>query len=197
MGNPECGTPLLQMMAYSLSQGKRNQLKIDIVQFFIDRSANLSRVISAGCEIESSALEMSINLHRFDIAQLLIKEKVDPIYGGHPDLRPIFTEYSTFGTNEFLKWLLGDYLKNEIADFVDRLIADDVFSKFTMRNTLANEWGRNADHALLLCGHEEAISRLLSRKPELLNECDPFERTALHIAADKGDLESVKILLNR
>ena len=64
-------------------------------------------------------------------------------------------------------------------------------------NDFCTSLGRNVTHAILLSGHEETISCLLNKKPELLNECDPFKRTALHIAADEGDLQSVKILLNR
>ena len=197
MGNEESGTPLLQMMAYILIQQKRDQLNIDIVEFFTTESnTKLGRVLTAGEFENATALEMSINLFRFDASQCLIKARVDPIYGGDPDNRPIFVEYSQFGTNNFLIWLLDMYSKKgQITTFVDRLVGGDVFNPEI--NDFCTSLGRNVTHAILLSGHEETISCLLNKKPELLNECDPFKRTALHIAADKGDLHSVKILLDR
>ena len=196
MGNQMSGTPLLQLMAYVMIQHKKDHLNIDIVQFFIESNANLGRVLTAEDFENATALEMSINLFRFDATQCLIKAGVDPIYGGDPDNRPIFVEYSQFGSNYFLKWLLDVYSeKSEIPAFVDRLLVGDVFNH--EMNEFCNKMGRNVTHAILLSGHGETISCLLNKKPELLNECDPFKRTALHIAADKGDLQSVKILLDR
>lgn len=187
------------MMMYAILQKNKDQPKIDIVQFFIDKGEVLSRVLTAGGSENSSALDMSINLRRFDIARLLIEAGVDPIYGGDPQWKPIFLEYSQFGTNEFNKWLLDYYQKkNEIPAFVDRLLNGDVFSNRETQKIFSS-FGRNIVHTFLLCGHEGAVSCLLGRESgaDLLMECDPFKKTALHIAAEKGDIVNVKILLEQ
>ena len=198
MGNQFCGTPLLQMMTYAQIQQKQHQLSLNIVQFFIDNGAVLSRVLTAGMCENSSALEMSINLCRFDIAQKLIKARVDPIEGGDPDMKPIFLEYAQFGTNHFIKWLLGEHLKrDEVPAFMQRLLDGKVFFNPATNHYVSKIMGRNTAHTFLLSGHEEAVSCLLSRKPDLLKECDPFGKSALHLAAEKGDSVSVTILLDR
>ena len=197
MGNKSSGTPLLQMLNYSHIQQKQRQLDINIVQFFIDEGAVLSRVLSAGGCDNCTALEMSINLQRFDISQKLIEKGVDPIDGGDPNMMPIFVEYVQFGTNNFIKRLLEHYQKlHEIPTFVDRLLACNVFSSLETNHT-AKIMGRNVAHAFLLSGHHQAISRLLEKKSDLLKEKDPFMRTALHLAAFMGDSQSVKILLQK
>ena len=196
MGNPDSATPLLQMLAYFIIQNKPQQLDISIVQYFIDKRAVLSRVCSTGMCTNATALEISIGLCRLDVVKLLVKSGVDPILGGEPDMRPIFTEYVNFGSHEYMKWLLGDHLKSEIPAFVQRLLHLQVFSND------ATEWsasskGRNVAHAFLLSGNKEVTHCLLDRKPDLMKECDPFKKTALHLAAEKGDCESVRNLLDR
>ena len=117
MGNKSSGTPLLQMLNYSHIQQKQRQLDINIVQFFIDEGAVLSRVLSAGGCDNYTALEMSINLQRFDNSQKLIEKGVDPIDGGDPNMMTIFVEYVQFGTNNFIKWLLEHYQKINCVRF--------------------------------------------------------------------------------
>ena len=147
--------------------------------------------------MKNSALEMSINLCRFDIAQKLIKAGVDPIESGDPNKRPIFLEYAQFGTNHFIKWLLGEHLKgDEVTTFMKRLLDGEVFSN-SITNQFSESFGRNTAHTFLLSGNEEAVSYLLRWKPGLLNERDPFGKSALHLAAEKGDSVSVTILLNQ
>ena len=199
LGNECCGTPLLQMMIYAINLKDGDQLSIDIVQYFIEKGEFLSRVVTAGKCKNSSALEMSINLQRLDITQLLIEAGVDPIYGGDPDWKPIFLEYSQFGTNEFIKWLLDYYhKKNEMSAFIDRLLNGDVFSN-PVTHKYFSALGRNIVHTFLLCGDKGAVSDLLSREStaHFLTECDPFGKTALHIAAEKGDIVNVEILLEQ
>ena len=203
MGDDESGTPLIQMMAYFVIQKYKNkpeQLDISIVEHFIEKGAVLSRVLTAGICENSTAFELSFFLHRVDVAKVLVKKGVDPILCGDPYSKPIFTEYIEFGSLEFIKWLLFDHLENKekIHQFVDRLFdPKDVFI-ITNRN-VALRRGKNVAHAFLLSGHKEAISYMLSKKPDtdtdLMKECDSFNKTALHLAAERGDHESVHILL--
>ena len=198
MGNPSSGTPLLQMMKYAQIQRKQRLLDTDIVQFFIDNGAVLSRILTAGTCDKCTALELSINLHRIDMAQMLIEAGVDPIHGGDGTISSVFLEYAQFGTNEFVKWLLAYYEeRGEIPAFANRLVDDKVFSKPETRHIVTKILGRNAAHTFLLSGHKEIIECLLRRESDLLKECDPFKKTALHIAAEKGDIDSVKILLDQ
>lgn len=191
------------MLKYAQIQQKQHQLDIDIVQCLIDAifdadRAALSRVLTAGTCENCTALAISINLPRFDIAERLIRVGVDPIYGGDPNMRPIFLEYVQFGTNVFIKWLLGYYHeRGEIPAFVRRLLDGGVFSREETNHT-AKIFGRNVVHTFLLSGHSEAIRLLaMDKRANLLEKKDPSERSALHLAAEMGDSDTVEILLDR
>ena len=196
MGNPYSGTPLLQMLAYCLIQQKPDQLDISIAQYFIEKGAVLSRVLNAGNYEHSTALEFAINLRRFDLAQKLVEAGVDPILGGDPRMGPIFVEYVYFGSHNFIKWLLGEHLTQHIPAFIDHLLKEKVFSN-REGSLYALRLGRNIAHAFLLSGHKDAVHCLLDKKPDLMKECDLFKKSALHLAAENGDCNSVRILLER
>ena len=199
IGDDESGTPLIQMMAYFVIQKARNkpdQLDINIVQYFLEKGAVLSRILTAGMCENTTAFELSFSLRRLDVAQLLVRAGVDPIFGGDPDTKPVFTEYIEFRSVNFIKWLLFEHLTSQekVRKFVDRLFEpEDVFQR-TNAHVISRK-GKNVAHAFLLSGHKEAISYMLSKKPDMMNETDPFNKTALHLAAESGDHVSVKILL--
>ena len=198
MGNEKSGTPLLQMMMYAIIQRKPKQLQLGVVKFFIDNGAILSRVLhTRGCT-NAAALEMSISMHRFDIAEELIFEHhVDPIYGGDPKIKPIFVEYGQFGTNHFIKMLLRRYdMQGRLKAFIQCLSDRAIFSE-ELQHTVTHVFGRNAVHAFLLSGHKEAVKCLVEMKPDVLKECDKLGKTALHVAAEQNNLQSVEILLNQ
>ena len=93
MGDDESGTPLIQMMAYFVIQQSRNkpdQLDISIVRYFIEKGAVLSRILTAGMCQNTTAFELSFSLRRLDVAQLLVRAGVDPIFGGDPYTKPVF-----------------------------------------------------------------------------------------------------------
>ena len=113
-----------------------------------------------------------------------------------PTQSQFFSEYVEFRSVSFIKWLLFEHLKSKenVHKFVDRLFEpEDVFQ--TTNKHVIQQKDKNVAHAFLLSGHKEAISYLLKRKPDLMNECDCFNQTALHLAAEGGDHESVSILL--
>ena len=202
MGTPSCGTPLLQMFVLAhLKQREHKlptvQLDEDVVEFFIESGAILSRVIRVGMYDNSTALELAINFQRFDIAQMLVNEGADPIYCGDGVVSPLFLEYAQYCTHTFVKWVLSDHLnQSTVPGFIDRLVESGVLFRERMQHTITTVYGRNAAHAILLCGHEQAIQCLVDKCPDVLKECDSFKKTALHIAAEDGNITSVKILLD-
>ena len=198
MGNKESGTPLLQMMMYAIIQRKPKKIQPDVVTFFIEKGAVLSRVLSNKVCKNTSVLEMAISLTRFDIAEdLVFKHNVDPIYGGDPEMKPIFAEYGQFGTNRFIKIVLKKYEEMQrIQAFIECVYKKDVFSE-ELRHTVTHVYGRNATHPFLLSHNEKAINYLVAMEDQVLEQRDKFGRTALHLAAEQGDKESVKILLKQ
>ena len=202
MGNTECGSPLLQLIAYAqikkLEEGEK-EAKIDksIVELFIKKGAQLSRVIRArGCN-NSTALVFAINHQRLDIIQLLIDNGVDPILCGDGDVSSLFTEYAHLSSHKFIQWLLNERIpESEIQSFINRILETQVLIRDTTKRRMNCKFYKAPAHAFLLCGHKLFIECLVEKKPELVKEVDPFGRTALHLAAEEGDLDSVKILLS-
>ena len=197
MGNRESGNPLIQMMVYCQIQRNCQNLSINIINYFIKKGTVLSRVLTAGISQNTTALEVAINLKRFDIAQALVQEGLNPIRGGEPISPPVLMEYIQFGSHHFISWVLNKHLNpEEVPNFVRALLEKGVFfNKAT--NRFAEGFGRNTAHAILLCGRKEAVHTLIDEKPDILKECDPFKKTALHIAAEKGDMNTINILLEK
>ena len=197
MGSPVSGTPLIQMMVYCQIKRASQNLNISIINHFIGKGAVLRRVLTAGFCEKTTALEVSVNLQRFDIVQALVEKGVDPISGGEPDSLPILMEYLQFGSHHFISWVLNEHLNpQEVPNFVRSLLDKGVFSNEST-NQFAEVLGRNTAHAILLCGKKEAVHTLLDEKPHFMKTCDPFKKTALHIAAEKGDINTINILLER
>ena len=196
----EYGTPLLQMLVYAYSQKREHglqkpRIRIEAVKYFIDKEVNLDYRYNAGSHTAVTAVAMLIQFQLQEIAKLLVCNGADPLHGEEGDVRAVFLEHMNFGTNFFLKWLLGENKdEQEIPTFINRLFELNVFTDRGARHDLRN-YGKNAAHAFLLCAHKEAIRCLVERDPTLLSECDPSGRMALQIAAEEGDTTSVKILL--
>ena len=198
MGNTETGSPLIQMMLYaSIKQTEeslpRPNIEVSIVKWFVDNGTVLSRVLRANDYDNSTALEFAITFQRLDIVQVLIEAGADPILCGDGVFSPLVIEYSISGTNNFVRWLLDN--KSNIPAFIDRVLETGVLFRPEMKDYVLQTYGRSPVHAFLLSRHEETIQYLVQQKPELLEETDASERTALHVAAEEGDLESIKILL--
>ena len=213
MGKPisRCGTPLLQMFLYAHHQQMKEKLEhpkinIKIVEIFIN-CGQLNRIISAGYSFNCSILTLAISFNLIEIAKLVIKNRLDPIWGGDGEVCPVFLEYLVFKTHNLLKWLLEEHYSANFKDFVHRLLDEGAFYKREQVHSF-QVLGKNATHAFLLCGHEEAIDCLVEENKrrrqsqpdsnsDILKEVDAFQKTALHLAAEDGDITSVKILLKQ
>ena len=212
MGKPECGTPLLQVFMYAhLQQMQQNlehpMIDIDVVNVFISKGAKLNRVISAGLSFNSSILTLAIIFHNFEIAKAVVRAQLDPVLGGDGEIYPVFLEYYLFGSHMFLKWLLETHYSDGFKSLVDHILDENALFEDTQKDSF-EFMGKNAVHAFLLCGHEDAIDYLVEENkkrhqqnaeanPDILKEVDEFQKTALHLAAEEGDIDSVKILLKQ
>ena len=195
MKNQFIGTPLLQMLCYARIRDNSQQIDKEIVMFFVDhQDVVLSRVLTAGYIRTSTVLDTCIFLGRLDIITEMLIPRIDPIRGGYPGMRPLFIEYVHYPSNRFLKWLFKEVITgDDIQTFVERIFPVKRGTTHTARKI----YGKNPLHAFLLCGSEEVVDALLHLQPQILTEVDPFGKTALHIAAEKGDTENLKILLDK
>ena len=202
MGNTDSGSPLIQMMVYACIKQTEESLPspildVSVVKLFTANGTVLSRVIYAKGYDNCTALVLAICFQRFDIIQVLIEAGADPILCGDGNVSPLLVEYPLFGTHNFVRWMFSKYLSpSHIQAFINRLLETGVLFNDKMRHTMGFVYGKNPVHAFLLCGHKQAIKYLVYKKPELLKECNPSNSTALHLAAEEGDLTSVKILLD-
>ena len=148
-----------------------------------------------------SFLELPIDLKRFDIARMLVKKGADPIDSqgvNGQGVVALMEEYYQFGTNHYLKWLLQEHIPlGKIPDFIERVMNANIFNEEA--KGIFKRARRHHAHALLICGNED-MARALIKHPnyggsELLVAKDDTGKTALQIAAELGDLESVQTLL--
>ncbi len=145
-----------------------------------------------------SPVELAIAVKRIDIAQQLVMAGANPI---HPslevtsDILQLLNEYYELGTNKYISWLLHQHLlSREVPRFIEDVVKRDIFNENGME--MFNKVGRHPAHALLTCGSEEMVRQLLDHHKDLkVNVKDGTGRTALQIATEEGNLESVKILL--
>ena len=197
MGNKTTGSPLIQMMIYAWSENNSSpNIDAEIVSFFIKNNVVLSRVIRASKYSNSSALELAIVFKCIDVAEILTEEgNVDPLLCGDEIVSPVLWEYALFGTINFLKLILNNY-RNKTQLTGKRVLDTKILFGPKLDRKFKRVYGKNTVHAFLLSAHQEIITELLGARPDLLEVKDPFGRSALHLAAEEGDLESVKILLS-
>ena len=190
-----------------------------MVKYFIEKGSHsiLSREIAtyeARSKHQSRGILMSLldlilkmeDSNGFEIAKVLVEVgEIDPITGGAPEgenysVVPMFQEYCFNGTNNYIRWLCKEHVPDEKRnEFADRVLRSIIAMK--------RHWGfthwiyqkRTPSHAILTCGHQGTITLLVQKGKELgedfLSDKTSTGKTALHMAAESGDLESVKILL--
>lgn len=146
-----------------------------------------------------SPIELAIVIKRCDIAKRFVECKANPI---HPSLETvigvpqILTEYFEFGTREYITWLFHQhFLPRDIPGFIDKIVYDlEIFNERCM--TMFENVDRNPSHAILTCGNEELIRKFLGKYGlSQLSVRDKAGETALQIATESGDFESVHVLL--
>ena len=211
-GCNQCGAPLFQMILHCISQNV--ELDPTVVQYFIEKKSPLNREIYSS-EVDSqngygwSVLDLPLTIttmNGFEVAKVLVElGKVDPITGGSPrgetfNTVPMFQEYCYRGTNNYIRWLCNKYIPNhKRGEFVDRVLKCIVSMK---KHEGFKSWiyeRRTPSHAILTSGHKETIRQLVQKGKEqdenFLTEKNSVGKTALHMAAENGDLESVETLL--
>ena len=148
-------------------------------------------------------LELAILNRKLEVAKILVAKGANPIAfpvgrNGIRGVIPLMEEYHTFGTNEYMKWLFHDHLHPSNVDhYIQEVLEMDIFNQVAL--AMFCQARRHAAHSLLTCGHEKLAKALIEHPrhggSELLTERDPAEFTALQIAANNGDLESVKVIM--
>lgn len=204
------GSPLSQVLVYSQHLDCPNKVESSILERLLqgalsdDLNVNIMHSFAVGSGqmvCICSPLELAILIQRLDVVKLMVKAGANPILA---DSDPsdaagvihLFSEYYEFGTNHYISWLLQEYLLcHEIPNFIEKVFEVNIFNEDAME--MFTEVGRHPAHALLTCGHEEMVRKLLQvHGDNMLTITDAHGKTALQIAAGQGDLESVKILLN-
>ena len=208
-GCDTCGAPLFQMMLHCHAQNHQLKLDVKMVHLFIDKGTPLNKIIKNVFEdVESesyswSALDLLLTMNNIDLAKVLVEEgKIDPITGGCPrgekfNVVPMFQEYCFHGTNEFISWVCNDHLPQHMRnEFTDRVLSciesmksHKHFEKWVFQR-------RTPAHAMLTCGHRETIELMVDKNRALLIDENSTGKTALHVAAEEGDIHSMKVLLD-
>ena len=193
------------------------EINTAMIKYLIEKVSPLCRLVSIfevdGPRVtpgwEFSLLDlplMTTTANGFEAAKVLVEfGKVDPITGDSPrgetfNVVPMFQEYWLFGTNNYIRWLFKDHIPNhKREEFVDRVLKCITAMK---QHPKFKSWmykRRTPSHAILTSGHQETVALLVQKGKEegedFLTETNSIGKTALHMAAENGDLESVEILL--
>ena len=220
--NAECacvkhtGTPILQMMLHCLIQDNRDKLSGTMLEHFIQKGASLSGKIATrhfglyhndSGGLNYGMLDLPLSMKKIDCAKELVKAGVDLIDGGCLsgemfDVVPMFQEYRDHGTNKFIRWAFNEYNPNLPEVDLRRIIQSIInMKKKDKKSCLWQSVRRTPAHAILICRHRKTVDRLVECGKEhfdgldLLDERSCTGRTALHVAAENGDVKSINILL--
>ena len=204
------GSPLSQVLVYSQHLDCPNRVDSAILERLLkgaisdDLNVNILHSFAVGSGqmvCICSPLELAILIQRIDVVKLMVKAGANPILA---DSNPteaggvihLLSEYYEFGTNHYISWLLQEHLlSHEIPDFIEKVFEVNIFNDDAME--MFTEVGRHPAHALLTCGHDGMVKKLIQvHGNSMLTVTDANGKTALEIAASQGNLESVRILLN-
>ena len=211
-GCDQCGAPLYQMILHCVLQNV--EVDAAMVQYFIEKDSPLDSEIytfevGGNSTYSTSLLDLPLEMttaNGFEVAKVLVESgKVDPITGGSPrgekfNAVPMFEEYFFNGTNSYIRWLCKEHIPNsKRGEFVNRVLKCITSMK---KHEFFTTWiyrQRTPSHAILTSQHQETIALLVQKGKEqgenFLTETNSTGKTALHMAAENGDLESVEILL--
>ena len=203
-------------MLHCLIQHECDKLSVTMLEYFIQKGAKLSGKIATrhfgiyrnDCGgVSYGMLDLPLSMQRIDCAKVLVKAGVDLINGGSPRglefaVVPMFQEYRDHGTNEFICWAFNEYIPKHPEIDLKRIIQSIVnMKKKDEQFCLWQSVRRSPTHALFTTHHEATIKRLVECGIDefdglnLLNETSCTGKTALHVAAENNDVESVHILL--
>ncbi len=198
-GSGVSGSPLTQMLVYASIFKCPNTINIEITQMLSDTPLDVKFLCHKKLR---SPIELAIHLRRLDIVKLLIKSGAHPIDPCVPTgnkmvgIIQLFKEYYEFGTNHYITWLLHEYLlSDDLPEFIETVVNLGIFSKTVIDMFIT--MNRHPAHAILTCGHEEMIRKFVDyHGSNLLVIKNTTGKGSLQIAAERGDVESVRILVN-
>ena len=107
-------------------------------------------------------------------------------------------------TNEFIHWAFNEYIPQHPEIDLERFAQRIIQSISHMKDKDRKRWfwqsvQRAPAHAILTSHHKETILRLVQCSKEigldLLAEKSSTHKTALHVAAEDNDVESIHLLL--
>ncbi len=184
------------MLVYASLFNCPNILKIELIQMLSNMPLNVKILYHRRLY---SPIQLAIDLRRFDIVTLFVRSGAQPCI---PTVNNVNTamqlleEYYEFGTNYYITWLLHEYLlSDDLPRFIKTVVTLDIFNVTIMK--MFAGVGRHPAHAILTSGHEEMIRKFVEHHgSDLLIVKDGSGKSALHISAERGDLESVRILVN-
>ena len=213
------GTPLSQMMLHGYKEGCYEKFDVTMLEHMIQKGANPTKMIitivldeqNKSRKVQYDMLTLALSMKKIDCAKLLVKAGVDPVTAGHPESEtlnvvPMFQEYYEHGTNEFIRWVLSEYIlensnvASDLVKFSQRIIRVIISMKEKDKEmSLWKSKRRTAAHAVLMSGNLEIIRCLVrcgrEKDVDLLTERTCTGQTALHCAGVSNDELSVDILL--
>ena len=210
------GTPVLHMMLHCLIQHDCDKLSVTVLESFIQKGAKLNGKIATrhfglyrnDCGgVSYGMLDLPLSMQRIDCAKVLVKAGVDLLSGGCSgggmfDVVPMFQEYCDHGTNEFIRWAFNEYLPQHPEVDLKRIIQSIInMKRKDEESCLWQSVRRSPAHAILTSHHEATIKHLVEcgidefDGLDLLDERSCTGKTALHVAAENNDVESIHILL--
>ena len=205
MGNQLTGIPLTQMFVHCVHQKCSEIIDGEIVKQLLDSTTlnatyNYHIPIKSQHEIPlvSTPLEFAILLQRMDVVELLLSQGADIFATLSSNSPSLMFEYFEFGTSKIISWFLDDYLSlSDIPGFIKKVLNADILQESIME-LFAAKVRRHPAHAILTCGNQEIIEKFLKKYPreDLLAVKDPNGNTALQVATEQNNLQSVKVLLN-
>lgn len=197
--NSVSGSPLTQVLVYALLFKCSTAIDFETIQLLINTPLN----VKVACrKTFSSPIELAINLKRLDIAKLLVRSGAHPVDPCIPTgkefsgIIQLLKEYYEFNTNYYIKWLLHEHLlSHDLPEFIETVLSLNILNKTTME--MFARVMRHPAHAILTSWHEEMTRKFVEfYGSDILSSKDEDGKTALQIAVEKGDIESVLILVD-
>ena len=148
---------------------------------------------------------MAFSLRQTKNAKFLIRIGADYLESNsnHNSLPSYLLEYCKSGKADYLSWLFSTLSTSNLDKLIKHITADGGNIEAVDGGNIeavSSHLKRNPTHALLLSGNEHVTRELLGKESQdgcniLCVKVDLKQRTALHIAAEMGQEESVKTII--